>query len=183
MKNIIKSDNEAKQLGFIDVHEMQLYHDVCCNENVSPETLEELLLQLQSECDVISSKKDFEEYIEENNLLELLERVKELSDLDRMIQIYLYNANGLSISKFLEENLQKKIQDAKELFDGEKEMEYSSQLQHLRSSHQKYFDGMHYIQNQAFTRLPQRELAIFLDNINYVTSSILSDSSGGKKKK
>ena len=175
MVNIINSDEKAKNLGFVDVSEMLLYYDVCCFDIVPPQSLEELLENLQGETESPSTKSDFEEYIEKNNLLELFEKVKGLSLLNRMLEIYMYNANGFSISDKIEKLFEKKIQEASELYNGELEIEYKQKKRKIKIFKQEYFERMQYIERQSIERLTPEEKTILFGTISDVSKSILPD--------
>ena len=85
----------AIELGFKDEEEMQLYKDVCCTNGAvtSPKTLEELLENLKSNVEHEDNKKAYEDYIKAKGLFELFSKVKDMSVLDRLIEVFLYYSN------------------------------------------------------------------------------------------
>ena len=152
-----------KKLGFISEEEMLLYQDVCCDNFVLPvpDSFEELLDSLQNDNDG-RRKEDFEKYISDNNLLELFNKVKSMPLLNRFVEIYVYNANGLSLSTSMYEMVSNKLREAKELFDGEKEQDLKMQLRAINHSKSEYFHAMYYIKNQVRHRLsPEEELKFY----------------------
>lgn len=150
-----------KKIGFINEEERQLYKDVCCDDPSigGPQSLEELLYTLENDSEKQEpTKEDFELYIRENNLTDLLNKVKGLPLYNRLLEIYVFNANGLSMATLLEEKISNDINEAKELFDGEKEQELNKRLSSVRHFKRNYFNAMHYISNQTLRLTPEEQL-------------------------
>ncbi len=156
MNKYKKSKND-----FINEEERQLYKDVCCDDlSIGDlQSLEELLYTLENnDGKQEPTKEDFELYIKENNLTDLLNKVKGLPLYNRLLEIYVFNANGLSMTTLLEEKILKDIEEAKELFDGEKEQELNEKLSSVRHFKHNYFNAMHYISNQTLRLTPEERL-------------------------
>ena len=168
-------EKNAKELGFSSFYEMQLYEDVCTGREVGPpQTLEELLEELQKdEFSKKCTKKDYDDFIKRNGLFDLFNKVKGMSLFDRMVEIYAYNVNGFSLCDRLRDLYMAKLEEAKEIFDGEKECEYRDQLSKL--SHEKYvfFRGKMYIETQVKTRLPS-DLIKFYKTVEPMDNEIFS---------
>lgn len=155
---------QSKKTGFINEEERQLYKDVCCDDPIigGPQSLEELLYTLKNDIEEQEpTKEDFELYIKENNLTDLLNKVRGLPLYNRLLEIYVFNANGLSIATSLEEKVLSDINEAKELFDGEKEQELNKRLSSVRHFKHNYFNAMRYISNQTLRLSPEERLNFY----------------------
>ena len=130
---IRSNKEEAKILGFKDENEMLLFYDICGFDIVPPYTRQTLLLQCTAEYETLGrTKEEFIEYMENNELIDLYNRVKDLSMLDRLIELYKYNMNGLLLSDIALKVYSKELYDSIELSDGEKYIEYSEKLNNMR---------------------------------------------------
>jgi hypothetical protein len=113
------ADEQAMRLGFKDEYEMQLYKDVC-GKHIGPKTLKELYANLRlSAGEVKYVKEDYELVIEKNNLGELLERVRYIPIVDRLIEIYLHNFNIKNCCKYIGDLLQEKANEYNSVYDYE----------------------------------------------------------------
>ncbi len=176
------TDEYARQFGYKDANEMLLYMDVCCkSDGIEPEpaSLDDLLLSLEEDIEPNKSKESYEEYIENNNLLDLFNSVKNLSELERFMQIYTYYYNLESMNDYLAQYFAIKENEAESLFDGEKTLEYGKKVvQTLRNSSDNIANTS-YILEQALDRLNQQEAEIF---INFINSFGKNNNPDGKKK-
>ena len=162
--------NEVRKLGFESFDEMLLYKDVCADRDINPpETLEELLTSLESEItNKENTKQEYYNFIKNNGLLELFNKVKDMSLFNRMVEIYIYNANGLSLCTKIEKLYSEEIEKAKELYLSETEKEYKSKLERIRRLHSEYSNGMSYIEKEVKQRLPKEEIN-FYEATNNIT--------------
>ena len=170
----MNKDETIKKLGFTSEEEMLLYQDVCGNNVVfsTPDSLEELLNDLENDDMYAGHRKDdFEKFIRDNNLLDLFNKVKTMPLLNRFIEIYVYNANGLSICKSMLEIINNKLQEAKELFDGEKEQELEMQLFSIKRSKSNYSKAIDYVDNQVNHRLSPNDMSKFYESTDVVTKT------------
>ena len=170
------TDTKARELGFIDFEEMLLYQDICGDGLYLAELFEEENLE---EIGKEFTKKDYEKYIKSHGLVELFNKVKGLPLLDRMIEIYIYYANGFSLSKEAEKIFSFHLQEAKELYDGEKEKEYLKQIDRARNMKGELFRKMHYIESEVMLRLPSEEVK-FYNAIKEVSSALLDKKDDSK---
>ena len=164
MKKTKITDEYARQFGYKDANEMLLYMDVCCNyDGIGPKSLEDLWSDLKNDIGPNKSKESYEEYIKSNNLLDLFNSVKNLSELERLMQIYTYYYNSAAMNHYLTQYFTIKEKEAESLFDGEKEVEYrdkASRTFHNRSDNRVKTT---HIVEQAVSRLNAQELEIFLN--------------------
>lgn len=157
------TDEYARQFGYKDANEMLLYMDVCCKyDGIGPKSLEDLLLDLENDIGPNKSKESYEEYIKSNNLLDLFNSVKNLSELERLMQIYTYYYNLKSMNDYLAQYLKIKENEAESLFDGEKTLEYGKKVVQTLRNRSYNSDNTKYIVEQALDRLNQQEAEIFL---------------------
>jgi len=176
------TDEYARQFGYKDANEMLLYMDVCCKSDgiePEPDSLDDLLLSLEEDIEPNKSKESYEEYIENNNLLDLFNSVKNLSELERFMQIYTYYYNLESMNDYLAQYFAIKENEVEELFDGEKEIEYKTKTLQTFNNGLGNKLKIIYIEKQAVNRLNQQELEIF---INFINSFGKNNNPDGKKK-
>ena len=190
------TDIEARELGFKDKEEFYLYEDVCCTEvPMDKESFDAILDERMKEIKQgkknvgpIGFKKElFEQYIIDNNLNDLYCRAKNMSTLDRLIEIYIYYSNRLSICAVSKYGLKLKIRDATELFDGEKQLEYENSINKLEKEEKKYLSILEFISFKKDQRLNFQEKKQFDKEIlkirdayeNYVS---LLDRMDGRQK-
>ena len=133
----LKEEEEALKLGFDNVDEMLLCRDLCGFDSVPISDRERLLKQCYDDS-VGKTKQDFLEYMQENNLIDLFNKVKKLPHLERYIEIYNYFYNTLELSDIVLGKYNRKVKEARELFDGELEEEYSKKAQKLFIKMQRY---------------------------------------------
>ena len=194
----MSKDIDVKKLGFKDKEEMLLYQDVCCEKSSisEPRTLEELLTELKSdEVSVENTKKYYEKYIKENDLQDLLNKVRNMPLYDRMLEIFVYYVNSYSVCKTLENHVKQKYdllisdieqkkQEAVELFDGEKEKEYSKQLRVIglkrlndlitvRTQRDKLYRKAEYILEEVLHRLPSADITRFYGAVSEAMKLLL----------
>ena len=172
----MSKEEKIKSLGFQDEQEMLLYQDVCCDDLPisEPDSLEELYNSLNSD-DLHGGyrKEEYEKYIMNHGLVDLFNKVRNMTLFNRMVEIYVYYANGLSICKNVENIIRQKIQEAKELFDGEKEQEYNEQALKILRMKKEYSEKMENIEKQVRLRLPS-EAPKFYETIKGVAITVLS---------
>lgn len=180
----MSKEEKIKSLGFQDEQEMLLYQDVCCGDLPisEPDSLEELYDSLNSD-DLFDGykKEEYEKYIINHGLVDLFNRVRNMTLFNRMVEIYVYYANGLSICKNVGNVIQQKIKEAKELFDGEKEQEYNEQSLKILRMRREYSEKMEYIEKQVRLRLPSEE-AKFYETIKDVDITVLSTGEENRNK-
>jgi len=176
--NFRNYDEEAQLLGYKDEEEMFLYYDVCGLESVPAKTMAELLLSTQQET-LGRTKEEFQEYMEENNLIDLFNKVKNLSLLQRLIELYSYSYNGHVIAKSAMVLLRQKLADADEMCDGEKQIEYEEKLRSAYYILQNYELRMDDVQRSAALRLDYNDRDIFFE---YVESLIKQEDELNKNK-
>ena len=182
----MSKDEIAKKRGFLNEEEMLLYQDVCCSTFAfsEPESLEELYSSLKNgDVDDGRKKEDFEKYIKSNNLLELFNKVNGMPLLNRFVEIYIHNANGLSICNAAERMFNIKLQEAKELFDGEKEQELKRKLKSISHLKSEYSNAMFYINGQIRRRLSLEESIKYYEITDNITETAyrIDDESSHKK--
>lgn len=155
------TENElAKKLGYINGDEMLLYGDVCCYDMdscVRYDSTKEILYKIKNGSLDIWKKDNCRKYIEDNNLLDLFNKVKEMSLFNRLVEIYLYYSNAFLVSIGMIKNLKDKLNDAKEFFDGEKEQELENKLRVIRLSINIWNHKMDYIHFVTSIRLSYEE--------------------------
>ena len=118
-----EKNNEAISLGFNDIDEMNLFHDICGFDIIPTFDREELLERCNDESRG-RTKEEFIDYMEKNNLMDLFNRVKDLPILDRFIELYDSYYNEFVLSNFMLGKYNTKWKEATDLFDGEKQAEY-----------------------------------------------------------
>lgn len=171
---MVKED-KAKKLGFNSVEEMKLYCDVCGTDNpYEPESLEKLLESLNN--DYVSNKNDFIKYINNNNLIELFDKVKNMTLLNRFVEIYSYYSNCILVCRELKKTLGYKLQEAKSLYDGEKEIEFEEKLSRIFRMEDEYCEKIQYIVNQTHLRLSPTEKSSFYITIKKMKDVLLFDN-------
>lgn len=181
-----ESENRINRLGYKDMEEMLLYQDVCGGEapEKQPEDFNELLELLESEEDSFNGyrKQTYEKYINDAKLLELFNKVKDMTLLDRFLEIYIYYSNQYYLSMIALKNMESKIQHAQELFDGEKEMEYKRQFFNIRYEEERYSRCCNYIERQAFERLSDSEKSSYLEKTKNINDTffIIDDFKKGR---
>ena len=160
----------VKKLGFIKEEEYLLYKDVCCDRLVLPipNSFEEILAGLDN-FGYDHDKEGFEKYIEENKLLELFDKVKTMSLLDRFIEIYIYNTKQFSLTLSMKDMIIKQIAEAEKLGDINKVQELNKQLMAIENLKENYYQSMFYILDQVKFRLSREDEIKFND---IITSTI-----------
>lgn len=184
----IRSYNEeAKYLGFKDENEMFLYHDVCGIDIIPPYTSDDMLLQCTVGNETIGrTKENFINYIIDNNYVDLFNRVKDLSILDRLLEVYRYYMNGLLISDRFLEYYNRLLCESIELCDGEKYREYSEKLNDMIMINYGYECRTNNNKRSAALRLGYIEKDIFFssaEKIEYQRESLLNPKGRGKNYK
>ena len=180
----MSKEEKIKSLGFDNEDELLLYQDVCgTNLPISePNSLEELLNNLSDDDLFIGYRKEeYEKYINNHGLLDLFNKVKNMTLFNRMVEIYVYYANGLSMCKNIEKVFQIKQREAKELYDGEKEQEYSEQLSKILRTKIEYHEKMNYIEKQVVLRLSSDKIR-FYETIKDVAVTVLSGDEENKNR-
>ena len=180
-------DEEAKYLGFKDENEMNLYYDVCGVDIVPAYTREDMLSQCTVGNETLGrTKEDFINYMIENELVDLYYRVKDLSMLDRLLELYRYNMNGLVLSDSVLKMYNKELFDAIELSDGEKYLEYSEKLNDMMMINYGYDCRANNNKRSAALRLGYIERDIFFSNseqLEFQRESLLNSKGRGKNYK
>ena len=161
-------DEEAKLLGYKDKEEMFLYYDVCGLDSVPAKTIADLLLSTEQET-LGRTKEEFIEYREENNLVDLFNKVKNLPLLERLIELYNYSYNGHLLANSTMNFLKVKLNDSYEMSDGEKQIEYEERLKNVYYILQNYKLRMDDVQRSAALRLDYNDRDTFFE---YVESLI-----------
>ncbi len=178
---------EINKLGFLDEEEMLLYQDVCCDDLsiLQPKSFQEFIDSIDDDnVNQNFSKEDYEKYIKSNGLLDLFNKVKGMSIFNRLIEIYVYYANNFLICKDLEKLINKKLEESKELFDGEKEQKYNNKIWKIRHMRTRNFRRMLYIKKQVRNRFPAEETNFSLivkDIDNNVLIASKDGNNRGKK--
>lgn len=155
---------KQKKSSFINEEERQLYKDVCCDDPIigGPQSLEELLYTIENDIEKQApTKEDYELYIKENNLTDLLNKIKGLSLYNRLLEIYIFYANGLSIATTFEKKFLSDLNEAKELFDGEKEQKINQKLSSIRHFKRNYSKALNYVHNQILRLSPEEQLNFY----------------------
>jgi len=161
---LLKEEEEALKLGFTDVEEMILYRDICGFDSVPISDREKLLKQCNDDS-IGKTKQDLTEYMFENDLINLLNKVKKLPYLERYIEIYNHFYNLLELSDLVLGKYNKKVKEARELFDGELEEEYSKKAQDLFIKMQRYIYRKRDIEVNGIIRLEYDDQEKFLNYI------------------
>ena len=118
-----EKNNEAISLGFNDIDEMNLFHDICGFDIIPSFDREELLERCNDESRG-RTKDEFIEYMQDNDLVGIYNRVKDLNTYERFIELYDTYTNEFMLTNFMLGKYNKKWQEAADLFDGEKQDEY-----------------------------------------------------------
>lgn len=179
-----------EELGFLNSDEMQLYHDVCCDSQISyvpiadsDEFKSDYIEKMENQEENLGYKKsDFEEYIDHYNLRELFDSVKSLPMYDRLTEIYKYYANSYSIFRGISSFAKDKFKESAELFDGEKQIIYRRMFHKAKMNASVALNNMSYIEREVFYRLPD-EFKNFANMQKEVQEQIdsLDNNRGGKK--
>ncbi len=85
-----------KKLGFNSEYEFELYEDVCCElNNINGLSEKEDILKLLRRLNNIKvyKKEDYDAFMENKGLIDLFNKVKGMSYLDRYVELYLYHSN------------------------------------------------------------------------------------------
>lgn len=106
-----------------------------------------------------------------------------MSLFNRFVEIYIYNANGLLVCKMMQDMYIKQIEEAKEVFDGEKELEFEKELKKITLLKKEYYDSILYIECEVIDRLSNNELLEFLKTVKDVDNRVFGLSDGGNQKK
>ena len=171
-------DEEAKLLGYENKEEMFLFYDVCGLETVPAKSLDELLLSTEQET-LGRTKDEFIEYMEENNLVDLFNKVKDLPLLQRLIELYNYSYNGHVLAHSTMDLFKEKLEDATMMCDGEKQEEYEDRLRNVYYILQNYKLRMDDVKRSAAFRLDYNEKDMFF---NHVESLINQEEEINKRK-
>lgn len=195
------NDETARKLGFKDKEEFFLYQDVCCTEvPLRDGEFEKILeqeiknMRLGKHKNKVSKdpkqfkKELYEQYISDNNLEELFDKVKDMTTVDRLIELYIYYSNKLSLCSTARKTYELKMQDAIELFDGVKEEEYEKIINEINIDHKKCNDILDFISYKKNERLTSIEEMIKFNNAvdkvneSYADLLILLDQMDGKQR-
>ena len=190
------TDIEAKKLGFKDKEEFYLYEDVCCTEvpmdkksfeTILDERIKEIRQGKKNTGPIGFKKELFEQYIIDNNLDDLYDKVKNMSTIDRLIEIYIYYSNRLPICGVSKHSLKLKMQEAIELFDGEKQLEYEDLINKLEEEEKKYLSKLEFILFKKDQRLNSQEKKQFDNEISNIQDAYenymsLLDKMDGRQK-
>jgi len=174
------NEAEAKKLGFESVDELLLCMDICGFESV-PIADRDLLLKQCEDDKIGRTKKDFIEFMNEHNLIDLFNKVKYLSELERFIEIYNYFYNELEMSDCILGIYNRKVKEAKELFDGEKEEEYSKKAQKLFRQMERMIQRKNEIACNSFGRLNNDDQDKFMLYIEALEDHRLDRKHKGRK--
>lgn len=179
----INFNEEAHKLGFADKEEMDLYHDVCGCDIIPTVDINELLKQ---SCDEKygRTKDEFVEYVKANDLEDILKRVKNMSLFERYMELYNYNSSLLLLSDSQLKIYNKKNKETRELFDGEKEEEYSNKSRELFVKMNDYLKRMDDLQCCAAYKLDNEEQEKFYNYTEMIEEHIqdLKNYGRGKRK-
>ena len=149
----MSKESKAIKLGFLNEEEMQLYHDICCCSKVFPSSGQELETYPEN---YGSRRIDFDEYIKENNLQELFEKVRTMSPLNRFIEIYIYYMNGLSMSKEFIKMYGVNLKKAEEMTDGDEMEKCMEMMEKLIDKSIQCLGNILYIRRAVEKRLPNQ---------------------------
>lgn len=178
-------EEKVKSLGFKSYDELLLYIDVCVGRSVNKAKLAELSPEsiLKTNTEYLYTKQDYDFYIQNNGLLELFNKVKDMPTFDRMIEIYVYYANLASMCKMLKKLHKQKLEEARELFDGEKEVEAKNEFNKYHKLELSNLNGTVYIEDQVKIRMPDKSIEFYdaIDNVFNVLLEVNRDSESQKK--
>lgn len=146
-------DEKAKKYGYSSEEERLLYKDVCSDNY--PVNITSVMDYLSNE-ETYHSKKESIAYIKENHLLSLFNKVKDLSPFDRLVEIYLYAINYLSIITCMEKYHASEYNEATELSDGEKQEENLNSYLDLSSKKEVCYIMMIYVEGAIRERIPDK---------------------------
>ena len=137
-----------KKAGFKSKEELQLYRDVCATD-----------FPLYTDVDETNfSKNDFEKYIKEHDLSPLLDKVKDLPELERLVEIHMYYYDmDIEWPEKFADKIIKSIQ-AKRVANAKK---YIAEIRRIRQEELRQQAAIMYVTNQAYYRLGKDNLAFF----------------------
>ena len=164
----------AKKLGFSSKAEMFLYEDVCSGRiPKEPKTIEvdSSLTYQNFDINHLFSKEDLALIIREENLQELLEKVKDLSIKDRLHEIFLWNSNKWVTQDALIKIFMEKSKEAREIFDYEKAEEYDEKIAELEKDQLSFYRAYHYLRHRS-KDLSRNEREEFRSNVEEVQNNI-----------
>ena len=151
---LIRDNNEeALFLGFKDAEEMFLYRDVCGYEIVPTGGDDDELYNLEALEYSGKTKNDFVQYIMDNDLIDLFNYVKDLSLYDRFIYLFNFYYNQLLLTEGLMCYYNKNLEEAREFFNGELEVEFEEKYKAICLYSYEYTSIKFYLQRSALDRL------------------------------
>ena len=180
--HIRSNDEEANFLGFKDEEEMMLYRDVCGYEIV-PTGDDSDVFDLNSLEYSGRTKNDFVQYILDNDLISLFDTVKDLSLYDRLIYLYNFYFNQLILTESLIGFYNNKLQEAKEFFNGELEVEYEEKYKSICLYSYEYRNIKYYLQRSGLTRLNTDERKKFIQYIDSLDEHLNDLNNQGYQKR
>lgn len=154
------TEEEIRKLGFKDEAEMLLYQDVCGIDIpiIGQRHIEKLLHIYYNRNNMMEyqSKAKFEKYIFAYGLADLFEKVKNMSEIDRLAEIYNYYAYAGLMCSIYEKNSETEI--SKSIYDiircgATKYLQTKEEYLKMKNWKQTYLEKADYICNQAKIRL------------------------------
>lgn len=164
----------AKKQGFSSKKEMFLYEDVCAGRLPKGKKTIEIDSSLSNpnfSIDHIFSKEELEKVILEENLQDLLEEVKDLSFVDRLHKIYLWNSNRWAMLEAIGRAYTMKAQEAYEIIDYEKAEIYFQKAKEIEEEQKSFYQVIYYL-NKRSKDLTREERERYRKNVEEVQNNI-----------
>lgn len=167
---IEEKNKKAREYGYSSEEERLLYKDVCTdNYPIDLQAINDYCFGEET----YHTKKESLEYISKHNLFSLLDKVKDESEFNRLVEIYLYAINYLSVIVNMEKYFMLEAKEAFDVFDGEKQQENIKSYLDLSSKKEVCYIMMIYIEGAIRERVPEM-LIEFEDTTTPIKKELLS---------
>lgn len=164
----------AKKQGFSSKKEMFLYEDVCAGRLPKGKKTIEIDSSLSNpnfSIEHIFSKEELEKVISEENLRDLLEEVKDLSFVDRLHKIFLWNSNRWAMLEAIGRAYTMKAQEAYEIIDYETAEIYYQKAKEIEEEQKSFYQAIYYL-NKRSMDLTREERERYRKNVEEVQNNI-----------